>query len=974
MSGCGWKDLNKHVLLAQQGDDLLGMYARFPADDEARRKVVDGIAQSLEQEIDKAARKKLAEMPKPNASVDTWAAHGVADENLFADDLMDGCAHLLEHREGPAFTDSPLRRYARRRTWETLSFMSYKPVILFLQALTDPRGPFHHLPSFLYLAHHARVPLYRLNTVNARNGGGWNFANANPPGPPPFPFHIPFGSLLDNYIQLTLAYYILLCVFEELDQGPVALENGAVRRFTSFPSWYGICHVNPRVGPVTPPTPPPPMPAGIPPGAIPPIASDDWFLDNHDSLHCEFWRASTDSDRKEHDARLRAEYKQQCLDVVVAWWTVMIAASDRNKAIDITTEQGRDGPAPMFFLAPRLLDKVHNTLDILGHPLTRTTWHPPMPSSSPPYTPSPELLPPPPTAEQTLLFELSMTPASFMLESSIASQFSNVPERAVQLSRFLDLPPELLLHIINFLPLDSVVALSKVCTSLHRLCTPRIYENPMELMTRPSPVPPAFSSDSGWPSERTGLSAFISLHRQLLARPDLRSHIRVMPLQTVGYDNPRMLSFYSYALPLTSPLAAALPNLSSMRLNLSMASELSGEKASGVSQDALRRLVAGLAQQYPCMRDLALTFTYTTYHLADGADAFLNALPSIDTDRETHLRTFSINRYDAFHPPVTGDHTSIPVSSLLRPCAATLEFAMLHVSQDDLGALNMFPILQRVEELDLECDIPPRDLQLWLLRCFPGLRLLVLRPRRSHAGHHNLDETWPQLTGSTLDLEFACPNLVELDITAYKPGQLPLSVQRVTMDVRDLLGRGPLSALLTPESLQTVSPHVQGIRLARDWSAESWYTQEQLVPIAQSIGIMYPALRCVELENAGFQGDGIDWMSAELEDVYTFLDPLTSALSNLDVLIMTFSYFTCRPRRRDYPMDDGVDEIERAYASALFERYTSLRFLSLTGSRSEEASAQERRSLRRRLWARAPGGKVKEVNRGWLPDYCIFRD
>jgi hypothetical protein len=805
-----------------------------------------------------------------------------------------------------------------------------------------------------------------------------------------FPFHIPFGSLLDNYVQLTLAYYILLCVFEELDQGPVALENGAMRRLTSFPSWYGICHVNPRVGPVTPATPPPPMPAAMP-GTIPPITSDDWFLDNHDSLHYEFWRAHMDSDRKERDANLRAAYKQQCLDVVVAWWTIMIAASDRNKAIDITTEQGRDGPAPMFFLAPRLLDKVHNTLDILGHPLTRTTWHPPMPSSSPPYTPSPELLPPPPTEEQTLLFELSMTPAKFTLDSDVVSQFSDTSKRPVQLSRFLDLPPELLLHIITFLPLDAVVALSTVCTSLHQLCIPRIYQNPMELMTRPSPVPPAFSSDSGWPSERTGLSAFIGLHRQLLARPDLRSHIRVMPLQTVGYDNPRMLSFYSYALPLTSPLAQALPNLSSMRLNLSMAGELSGEKALGVSQEALRRLVAGLAEQYPCMRDLALTFTYTTYHLADGADAFLNALPIIDTDRETHLRTFSMNRYDAFHPPVTGDHTSIPVSSLLRPCAATLEFTMLHVSQQDLGALDKFPVLSRVDELDLECDIDPRDLQLWLYRCFPALKSLILRPRRSHPGHHNLDETWPHLTGTRLNLEFACTSLVELDIAAYRPGQLPLSTQRVTMDVRDLFGRGAPFALTMPETMQTVSSHVQGIRLTRDWSVESWYTLEQLVPIAQSIGVMYPGVRCVELENAGFQGDGVDWMSAELEDVvstvlvhrlaveltlgqYTFLDPLITALSKLEVLIMTFSYFTCRPRRRDYPMDDGVDEIERAYASALFERYTGLHFLSLTGSRSEEASAQERRSLRRRLWARAPGGKVREVSRGWLPDYCIFRD
>jgi hypothetical protein len=177
-------DLNEHVLLAQQGDDVLGMYARFPADDDVRRKLVDEIGKSLEEEIDTAARKRLDEMPKPDASVDTWAALGVSDEKLFADDLMDECAHLLENREGPAFNDPPLRRHNRRRTWETLSFMSFKPVVLFLQALTDSRGPFHHLPSFLYLAHHARVPLYRLNTVNARNGGGWNFANANPPGPP----------------------------------------------------------------------------------------------------------------------------------------------------------------------------------------------------------------------------------------------------------------------------------------------------------------------------------------------------------------------------------------------------------------------------------------------------------------------------------------------------------------------------------------------------------------------------------------------------------------------------------------------------------------------------------------------------------------------------------------------------------------------------------------------------------------------
>lgn len=90
---------------------------------------------------------------------------------------------------------------------------------------------------------------------------------------------------------------------------------------------------------------------------------------------------------------------------------------------------------------------------------------------------------------------------------------------------------------------------------------------------------------------------------------------------------------------------------------------------------------------------------------------------------------------------------------------------------------------------------------------------------------------------------------------------------------------------------------------------------------------------------------------------------------DLEVLIAYVRYFMYRPQRSDYPADDGLDEVERQTALKIFERYPSLRMLSLTGLPDAEAE-QESVNRRGRIWIREEGG-VRIVGAADLPEYTL---
>ena len=151
-------------------DDVLAFTARFPSNAEARQALVAKLVESVTDAIEVEAEKRLASIPKPDASAAEWRQVGVADDALFSDELLAGCKGLRQSNNPYTSANNlSFDDYNRRESWESLSVgSSHKAMVLVLHALAESSDPFEHLPSLVYLAHHARVPLYRLSEVLVR--------------------------------------------------------------------------------------------------------------------------------------------------------------------------------------------------------------------------------------------------------------------------------------------------------------------------------------------------------------------------------------------------------------------------------------------------------------------------------------------------------------------------------------------------------------------------------------------------------------------------------------------------------------------------------------------------------------------------------------------------------------------------------------------------------------------------------------
>ena len=51
---------------------------------------------------------------------------------------------------------------------------------------------------------------------------------------------------------------------------------------------------------------------------------------------------------------------------------------------------------------------------------------------------------------------------------------------------------------------------------------------------------------------------------------------------------------------------------------------------------------------------------------------------------------------------------------------------------------------------------------------------------------------------------------------------------------------------------------------------------------------------------------------------FAFVSELKDTLPLLEALFLSIKYFIIRPKRRDYPTDDGIDEVEHDCAVKIF--------------------------------------------------------
>lgn len=99
---------------------------------------------------------------------------------------------------------------------------------------------------------------------------------------------------------------------------------------------------------------------------------------------------------------------------------------------------------------------------------------------------------------------------------------------------------------------------------------------------------------------------------------------------------------------------------------------------------------------------------------------------------------------------------------------------------------------------------------------------------------------------------------------------------------------------------------------------------------------------------------------------------ISNVFSNLEILVTSLREFNNRPRRVDFPVDDGIDERERDYAVGIFKQFPCLKMASLTGLSTAEDWDQP--NVSRRVWARSneDGCDVLAVGEPDFPDYVFL--
>ncbi|KAF9031129.1 hypothetical protein BDZ89DRAFT_1064238 [Hymenopellis radicata] len=72
-------------------------------------------------------------------------------------------------------------------------------------------------------------------------------------------------------------------------------------------------------------------------------------------------------------------------------------------------------------------------------------------------------------------------------------------------------------------------------------------------------------------------------------------------------------------------------------------------------------------------------------------------------------------------------------------------------------------------------------------------------------------------------------------------------------------------------------------------------------------------------------------MATQKDDLPRLGEIIAARLPKLEVLILFVTDFSDRPRREDYPMDDGLDDVQKAAAVSLFESCPELNTISFNG-------------------------------------------
>ncbi|KAF9254287.1 hypothetical protein L218DRAFT_992383 [Marasmius fiardii PR-910] len=596
---------------------------------------------------------------------------------------------------------------------------------------------------------------------------------------------------------------------------------------------------------------------------------DTWFSPSGDKLHNSFWRLQglEDDRRKESIPVLREEYIQRCFDVLAVWFAISREAKKTQHAVHLRKSHHSSTIKELFAVILDGFTSLGDAFHLTGDPADD-------------------------------LFRAHRCATAVHEEEAahdvIPTTLSCIP---FMNRSFLDLPPELHLQILSYLPLQDLISLSMVCRSIHDECIVLMLEDPLSIMGE-------LSTDS------YDTRVYRRAQSMLEARPHLLHHVH----RYTGYYNhlkPRDDTVNigrddemrcPRGLDVRSSLASRLSRLNWVELDLWNLDYWRGDPNKAVHH-ALQ-----VAQScWPDIQHLELQ-VYLSEQLSRGlvgkySTGYSCKPPSWSLRQlkiTTHVFKDVVGIEKEPYPP-------IPLSSLLQASVTTLTCLELSVPTVTFEDVYNTPNLLHLSHLALPSAVPPSTVEVFLSRC-PNLSSLQFGP-------------WDWLdTVLDTDLDLSvCPKLESLHLcrTPYTISRLPASMRSIKAEIHSLS-----SLRLQVSNPEKASIFALGIKLELDTRSRTIDTlQELLEPLSKE----FPKLSFLEFKTQGFY-HGTDDQLVGLAKCASVQFPF------LETFVINWRGFENNPRRVDFPSaDSGQEARERRVVGRMFSECVALDVVALTG-------------------------------------------
>ncbi|KAF9018511.1 hypothetical protein BDZ89DRAFT_1139958 [Hymenopellis radicata] len=489
------------------------------------------------------------------------------------------------------------------------------------------------------------------------------------------------------------------------------------------------------------------------------------------------------------------------------------------------------------------------------------------------------------------------------------------------------LPIEIQLHIYSFLPERCLLRLWTLCKTIRQVCLSLIYADPLSVIF-PTPTSSDIAAYSRSADRLVGL---------LRTRPDLCSVVcsfRARAFSTLPPSGTLVKRTPPPGL-CDPPLEElSLPNLQNLVLSFSASCRAYRcTNTARTCHEIFSAAVLGrVARQWPNLSSL-------TVHLYEIPHNFhLGVLPVIDNSAPESLPnslvtlriTFKIAPWGPFCGHISQESSSLS-HRIITASATTLHTLVVRIS-------HKFPEMMRCSSLrilSLMTDLSSSDVERFL-RCFPSLETLRLEPTNElcQLERERARQTEPRkvhVLRTVRHLQFS---------TLYHPYEIPGSIQTIAVEQTSML-----SQAYNPR------PSTEAL-LLRKWQSTDHLSLEEEV---ETIGLLFPQLRSFQVS----QPWDCTPSAGQTDLLLTLGEAVSHSLPHLEVLVMTLARFEYRPSRCDYPLDDGIDDLQRRHAIDFFTTCPSLRVISFDGV-PDVWDPTGRFPLR--VWVKTSGEEENSVN------------